>query len=378
MSKPLIVGFDPGTTAALAILDTNGQLLFLYSKKGLAKKEILDNITARGKALIVAADRSPLPRSVEKLASILGSKVYYPVQSLSTSEKAMLIKSYKIKMKNDHEKDALASATKAYKVFAGLFVRTKNALDKVGLMRYYPEVIEKVVFEESENINEAIESVMQEKMGRRLEVIEEKKELVTPRERGLMKKIETLQEELKRREKDILILRDYNQKLKKNFVEVNRKLDYYRRRLRESGSSELRRVEVDVKRLEDKLEIIKRLRQVELEGYIPLIEIGDIRSDDVEEMHSIVDLTKRAVYCEDPSNAQILNEYDILALVSSKEPDDKVFEKVNFPIILEKNITLKRVNDIRAIEFKEFENKLREAKKSGLVEWLEKYRKRRL
>ena len=72
MKKPIIVGYDPGTTAALAIIDTKGEILFLKSKRGFKKGEIIDIITDMGKPLLIAGDRRPLPRSVERMARTLG------------------------------------------------------------------------------------------------------------------------------------------------------------------------------------------------------------------------------------------------------------------------------------------------------------------
>ena len=83
MKKPIIVGYDPGTTAALAILDTKGEILFLKSKRSFKRGDIIDAITDMGKPLLVAGDRRPIPKSVERMARSLGCRPFYPKKSLS-------------------------------------------------------------------------------------------------------------------------------------------------------------------------------------------------------------------------------------------------------------------------------------------------------
>ncbi len=377
MKRPLIVGFDPGTTAALAILDTNGELVYLHSKKGYKKSEILDDITARGKPLIVAADRNPLPKSVGKLASILGSKIYYPVKSLMTSEKAMLIKNFKLKMKNDHERDAIASAYRAYKYYLDLFNRTKKVLDEASLSKYFPEVIERVVGEEEDNINDAIERVMTEKRTEKKNTGKGKSEIKVI-DRNYSKISEHLKQELRRKENDISILRKYNEELKHRLNDANNTLEFYREKISGSESSGIKAVRDDKRRIEQSLVKMKKLRDIELKGYLPIIEIENMKSDILNKTHSSIDLKKRLVFCIDSSNAQMLNDYDILALITTKKPDEKIFEKINFPVILEKDISIGKKDDYRFVGFVEFERALKIAKKEGLIEWLETYRRRRL
>lgn len=124
--KKLIVGIDPGITTALAILDLDGNLLNIKSKRNFSQAGISRFILDNGKPLFLSTDRNPVPRIVEKIKSTFKTEVVYPKQSLGLVEKRKIVKRYlkdlekgkiedlfseeEIKFSNRHEKDALAAA----------------------------------------------------------------------------------------------------------------------------------------------------------------------------------------------------------------------------------------------------------------------------
>ena len=124
MVNAVLIGVDPGITTGIAVLDLHGNLLILTSKRDVRKSDVIKLVTKFGRPLVVATDRNPLPRSIEKLASILGSKVYFPEISLSVVEKQELTKEFKEMIKNDHESDALAASIKAWKSHLGRRTKT--------------------------------------------------------------------------------------------------------------------------------------------------------------------------------------------------------------------------------------------------------------
>ncbi len=154
--RGIIVGYDPGITTAISILDTHGKIVSLVSKRNIGKGEIVKYISRFGKPLIVSTDKNPLPRSVEKLASTFSSKVSYPEISMSVIEKQQLAKETDIVTKNDHEIDALAASIKAWRKYKGLSLKVERSLNEIGLMEFYDDVLAKLIREESGNINNAI------------------------------------------------------------------------------------------------------------------------------------------------------------------------------------------------------------------------------
>jgi hypothetical protein len=60
------------------------------------------------------------------------------------------------------------------------------------------------------------------------------------------------------------------------------------------------------------------------------------------------------------------------------EPRKDIIEKVDFPIIIKKDISIKKVKNVLVVSRDELENRLKDIKKTGLVQWLELYKRRKL
>ena len=376
MEKPVIVGFDPGTTAALAIIDTRGNVLYLKSKRGFKRSEILNRITRIGKPLLIAGDRNPLSKSVEKLASILSCKAFYPKKSLSLKEKNELTQNFIEIIEDDHEKDALASALYAFKFHLKVFKRIESVLSSLGLERFYERIIESVMLGKSKNISDAINKLMVKPR--------KKEKKITRKKKPMEEEIEELKRKIKQLETDLRILKDYNQSLKKRLNESRRKIEYYKKRMKEKididsiGILKRRMSELKQKLEENKTVIrrLKLLRESELEGFIPLIELREIRTNLLKILNETIGLKGRVIIAEDSKNAQLLNDFNIEALVAEKI-DEKILEKVNFPIILRKDISIERMKNVSVVRREDFEKALKEARKKGFIEWLKEYKKRR-
>jgi len=376
VKRLVIVGFDPGTTAALAIIDTRGDILFLESKRGFKRSGMIDEITRRGKPLIVAGDRSPLPKSVEKLASTLGCKAYHPIKSLSNTEKLELVKGRKEKVRDDHEKDALASALKAFHAYSKLFKRTETALSSLGMSDLYEKVIEMVMSRKAENINEAINKILTESK-KKPEFKKKKVEEVVSKD-----KVKELQERIKGLEKDIVILKKYNEGLKKKLREKKEKRPKIPKKIDLALVGRLRnnikRLNKELSEKESLIELLKTHRKLGMEGYIPLIELREMKSESAKDLDERLDLENRVLFVKNPDNAQILNDYKIKVLISENEPSESTLEKVNFPIINEKDISIEKIKNISVVKKEEFEEKFKTARKSGFIQWIKGHKKRKL
>ena len=377
MSTLLIVGYDPGTTAGLAIIDTKGDIVFLKSKRGFKKSEIITMITERGKALIIASDRYPLPKSVKKLASTLGCKYYRPSKPLSSIEKSELVIDFTERLSNDHESDALASALKAFKVYSKIFKKTESMLSSVGLGEFYERVVESVVLGKVENLNEAINKILIELRKSKKPVVIKKVVEIGPKDKIITK----LQQKIKRLEKDVEILKKYNEGLKKK---LRTRESYYKKRIARGvdlGSpitiqKNINKLKESLIKKESMIERLKAFRKMELEGYIPILELDEPRK--AKDLHETTGLEDRVVLVNKLINAQILNDYKIKALIAPHEPDEKILERVNFPIIVQKDISIEKIKNILAIKKQEFEVKVKEARKVGFAKWLKGHKERKL
>lgn len=122
--RPIICGVDPGSTVGLAFLDINGVVTDIESGKNLSVNDVIYAIEQRGDLLVIASDRTPLPQTIKKIAAAFSCKIYYPDKSLTHTEKEILVKNYH--GLNNHERDALAAALKAYNFFSHKFRQIKK------------------------------------------------------------------------------------------------------------------------------------------------------------------------------------------------------------------------------------------------------------
>jgi len=377
MKKGLIVGFDPGTTAALAILDIRGKLLILLSKRGMKKGEVIDRITSLGKPLLIAGDRYPLPKAIERLANSLGCKPFHPKKTLTIREKERLVKKFEGYIKNTHEKDALASALHAFKSFRKLFKKVEDTLASLNLENLYDQVIELLLLGKADNVTDAIEEVLKR---------EERKPKIEVKVKEKKEDVERLRRRIKTLERDLEILREHCQELRRKLEETKQRLEIYKRRIpRKISPKTIVRLKREVERLRRDLEkeredvrILKEMRKIELKGYYPLLELKDIRDEELKKLDKGYDLQDRVLLSDDLSNVHLLNDYRIKALISSKEPDEKILEKVEFPILQLKNIHLEKIGDFKVVKIEEIEEEIKKVRKKGLIEWLKGYRKRRI
>jgi hypothetical protein len=381
VKEPIIVGYDPGTTAALAIIDTRGKILFLKSKRGFKRGEIIDIITDMGKPLLVAGDRRPLPKSVEKMSRSLGCRPFYPKKSLSISDKNWIVRSFMKEIKDEHEKDALASALNAFKYYSKVFKRTHEILESRGLINLYGKIVEAIITGEVENITGAINKMLSAEA----KLPETNKKTVD--ERGpLNKTVSELQERIKRLERDIEILKGSNEKFKNELKMSEKNLTYYRKKAEgkiDMSSLQAMKKNIDSLRHElkhyiDLAETLRFFRKVELEDYYPIIEFEEIRDNVAKDIDKNLDLKDRVILTEKVENAQVLNDYKIKALIVSNEPNESMTNKVDFPIILKKDISLEKVKNISVVKKWEMEECIKKSRKTGLVQLLQDYRKRKL
>jgi predicted RNase H-like nuclease (RuvC/YqgF family) len=136
---PLIVGIDPGTTTAVAVLDTEGNLLSLLSRKNLSRSELSRHISGFGRPVLISSDRRPAPSAVEKIASTFSARLLVPEENLSRRDKDRTARGFVRNESsrpdntlNRHERDALASALYAYNSVKPTMKRVEQRLGSLG------------------------------------------------------------------------------------------------------------------------------------------------------------------------------------------------------------------------------------------------------
>lgn len=117
-----IVGVDPGTTTAFAVLDLNGHVLDFASSRSWGFSDLVGLLIESGHPLIIATDKNPTPATVERIKRAFSAILYTPSSSLSVEQKLRDTKPFDYA--NEHERDALAAAIDAAR-------SVKNKLENV-------------------------------------------------------------------------------------------------------------------------------------------------------------------------------------------------------------------------------------------------------
>ncbi len=117
----VLVGIDPGTTTAAAIVGLDGQVLDVLSTRTADTADIIEWTIDRGRPVVVAADVEPMPSTVEKMRRSFSAAGWVPERDLPIDEKQH--RTREEGYDNDHERDALAAALHAFDDYADTFER---------------------------------------------------------------------------------------------------------------------------------------------------------------------------------------------------------------------------------------------------------------
>ncbi|EMA35446.1 DUF460 domain-containing protein, partial [Halobiforma nitratireducens] len=104
----VVVGIDPGTTTAVAIVGLEGEILDVWSSRTSDTADVIEWIVERGRPIVVAADVTPMPETVEKIRRSFDAAGWTPETDLPVDEKQHRTRDYSYE--NDHQRDALSAA----------------------------------------------------------------------------------------------------------------------------------------------------------------------------------------------------------------------------------------------------------------------------
>ena len=132
----VIVGIDPGTTTAAAVVGLDGTVHALYSSRTADTADVTEWIVEQGRPIIVAADVEPMPETVEKFRRSFDAAGWRPTTDLPVDEK--LHRTREASYDNDHERDALAAALYAFDdhedQFERITTKTPPRLDREAVI----------------------------------------------------------------------------------------------------------------------------------------------------------------------------------------------------------------------------------------------------
>jgi predicted RNase H-like nuclease (RuvC/YqgF family) len=392
MSKPLIVGIDIGTTTGLAIYDLDKNLLYTGSKKDFSTSKIIKEIMSFGNPLIIATDRKKVSPRIKKIAASFNCKIFRPDHNLTVEEKNDIIR---IPIKDAHEKDALASASFAYRKYEPMFNNINRALNQLNLEQQKDRVKEMILTGNAKNIAEAIEKV------RPKEVVKVKTEV---KEVFLNWRERAKENKRKLREKDRRydILKVYTDKLEEKIKALERqKQTYIEEEMKKNEKvrkeimkeKELRKREIIIKQLNFELAKQKSLRetyeqrlkkQQEMidildEGNIPVIRIKEFDKKSITDADKEFDIRNKVVWIENfkPSRlvARFLIKNKPKVVISEMEDDTRRFLK-KYGIIVVDSIKPEMREFYGAASPDEMKTTMLKTEKRDFLKWLEDYRQR--
>ena len=348
--KPLLIGVDPGSTSAVAMMDFRGELISVQSGKNFPPREIISEIVETGKPVIVACDKAKIPSKVEKIANSMGAEKFTPEEDLGKERKRELGRG-----DNDHEKDAVASVKHAYKQLRPKIekinelneerpeekavVASKYFADELHEKQDSKDTVNNSDQEKGQKIGETAQSE-QKSEGRNLEKWRRKAEKLESKVENLEEQVEDLQERLEFREQQRRNIQSKYDKLKSG-----KKDEMLKERELSKKKSIIQDKNNRIKELEQKLERT-RIRETQYEKALNLI-------DDGGQILPIIDEETSKI----PENAVTRSEDFQKKLIESGE---KVFhiDEVEGVELLERII----VEDIPEQNFQEILEKYRDAR----------------
>ncbi|UPM42077.1 DUF460 domain-containing protein [Halocatena salina] len=108
----VLVGIDPGTTTGIAIVGLGGTVLDVSSTRTGDTADVIEWIIERGRPIVVAADVTPIPETVEKIRRSFDAAAWTPERDLPIDRKQH--RTRENSYDNDHERDAMAAALFAF------------------------------------------------------------------------------------------------------------------------------------------------------------------------------------------------------------------------------------------------------------------------
>jgi len=252
----VVVGVDPGTTTAVALVDLDGQVLDVHSTRTADAAAVTEWIIERGRPVVVAADVTPMPNTVEKLRRSFDAGGWTPASDLPVDEKQH--RTREEAYDNDHERDALAAALYAHDDHDDQIRRVTR---KVPRDVERGEVVKRVVAGE-----ESVEAVVDDLRGD--DGGEEAGTEHTPRElTAEEKRIRRLESQVERLESSVADLESTVEAKDDRIAELEDALEAARREERRDVRErrEVSRLQRETNRLERELES-ERERTEALEG----------------------------------------------------------------------------------------------------------------
>lgn len=276
----IIVGIDPGTTTAIAVLTLDGELRMLHSSRTISIPEVIELIAEQGRPLVIASDVFPTPNAVEKIRRAFNAVASSPFDVLSAEDKIEFATPYGYS--NNHERDAIAAAVSFYR-------KNKNKFEQIR-KRIPPgidagEVIAQVV--RGKSVEAVISGLTRtEAKEPEVQIVSERKDDESFHLRESIRKYEDMINEMKTHQvylKNELVLRDtkireLEELIKRQRSEVYKKLK--KDQLMQIRDTDIQRLQnkiseknKTISELNNRIHRLKKVRRLEISGRVLPVKI---------------------------------------------------------------------------------------------------------
>ncbi len=364
-----IVGIDPGTTSAVAVLDLDGNLVAYKSSKNFSKDQIIQFIISNGKPLIIGTDVSPIPSLIEGIASNMGAIPCVPPDDLQAAYKDRLTAPFDIGSVDAHTEDALAAAEYAYREYGDQLDDLRDRAEDAGLdAKEVQEVIDHV-------INEGISA------GNAITAVQDMEDTDTEPDRGTENSADAQQwRQIAEQRKDKINRLEEKITRLENHVQTLREQDDHDTADTPVGADELkqrnRRINTLRSDLAEKKTAIQTLREQNQDLRTALQHVLHDGWMYIPKSTSLADTDADIVYSDTYSGGQISNTVDTVVTTASRT------ETRQYQELAERGIQVIALSDLQnPVELEDGyvvnqEEVLRTGESEEFTEWLDSYRKR--
>lgn len=400
--KWTIVGFDPGLTIGLSIIDLDGNIITSESHKEINKADITNIIIKYGNPIIITTDVSKPPKMVQKITSLFNAQLITPEHDLTIKYKRKIVSEHpQIKNKefiinDDHKRDSLSAALHLFKQYKPKFNSIKRKTDEYNITIDEFNNIKKLYLQ-GHNISDTIEETLNPPINTP-KIIKDKtkkpkKEIQYSSPNPLKQKIANQKRQINQLQNNNNILKQENKKLKKRLTKINKRM---KKQEKEYNNNILHE-----KKVQSKLNIIKRLqiqyneekdKRIKLEEQINAIEnLKKIQKNSHNKPVKIIDnFTKEGIkessnYWQIKQNdiiylrnckgggsqtARILTNMNIKAVITNdtmSHTAKEVFDKNKVPIFNSNDVNLEVIDEFGIIDMNILNNMIKEWQKNNQI-----------
>jgi predicted RNase H-like nuclease (RuvC/YqgF family) len=332
ISRPLIVGYDPGITVGICAMDLKGNILLLESLRYAGLDEIREKIARIGNPVIIATDKATISAMINKLAATFNAEIWKPQRDLSIEEKKSIARDFIEEIKYEeikldtHKRDSLAAAILAFRKYYPIYQSIERELKERNIEHINPQTVFEKVIKTKRNIKEIINEIKEMSEKSEEVILQEPKQEVWKNE---VDKIKKQLEETKRLLKALQsIIDEKNQKISELSEKIERLKNEERLKIKASNEIVVLKQKVDALTEENK----RLLKEIEKHK---------------EELNNIY----KAFEMLYMNKAEILKKESIEEIQESNNKDIRCFDSIPRLEVKELNLLIK--SKLKAIIYRD-------------------------